>query len=90
MQVQFYVDPPYWGCETDYGRELFSWGEFTKLADTLRQIEERFLMSINDVPEVRDLFAWAKIEPVSITYSISSKADARGARAELLIRNFGG
>lgn len=84
----FYVDPPYWGCEADYGRELFSRGEFTKLADALRRIEGRFLLSINDVPEVRDLFAWAKIEPVSTSYSISAKPDARGARAELLIRNF--
>jgi DNA adenine methylase len=20
----FYLDPPYWGCETDYGAEVFS------------------------------------------------------------------
>lgn len=85
----FYVDPPYWGCEADYGRALFSRGEFTKLADALRGIEGRFLLSINDVPEVRELFSWATIEPVTTSYSIASKADARGARAELLIRNFG-
>lgn len=85
----FYVDPPYWGCEADYGRALFSRGEFTKLSDALRGIEGRFLLSINDVPELRELFSWATIEPVTTSYSIASKADARGARAELLIRNFG-
>lgn len=84
----FYLDPPYWGCESDYGRALFSRAEFARLSEHLRGIQGRFLLSINDVPEIRDLFAWAEIEPVTTTYSISRETAARGARAELLIRNF--
>lgn len=81
----FYVDPPYWGCEGDYGKTLFSRADFQRLAAQLAGIEGRFLMSINDVPEIRDLFAWAQVEEVSTSYSISKHASSRGARAELLI-----
>ena len=82
----FYLDPPYWGCEGDYGRALFARADFQRLADQLAQIRGRFLMSINDVPEVRAMFAWARIEEVTTTYTIGAKADSRTARAELLIR----
>lgn len=88
--THFYLDPPYWGCEGDYGKDLFSRAEFDKLATQLRGIQGRFLLSINDVPEVRALFDWAVVEQVSTTYTIARRAGARGSRAELLIRNFGG
>jgi len=58
----FYLDPPYWGSEGDYGKALFSRQDFGRLAATLTGIKGRFLMSINDVPEIRELFAWARIE----------------------------
>ena len=28
----FYLDPPYWGCETDYGKVLFERADFERLA----------------------------------------------------------
>jgi len=40
-------------------------------------------MSIVDAPEIRAMFAWARIEEVSTTYSVSSKGSNRAA--ELLI-----
>lgn len=67
----FYLDPPYWGCEDDYGPEMFSRRDFARLADALRQARGRFLLSINDRPEVREMFAWAEIEPVGVTYTIA-------------------
>lgn len=84
----FYLDPPYWGCEDDYGRDLFSREEFARLAEELRTIQGHWMLSINDVPEIRQLFAWASVEPVTTTYSISRQGAARGQRAELLIANF--
>jgi len=81
----FYLDPPYWGCEDDYGRQMFARTDFQRLSESLRGIEGRFLMSINDVPEIRDLFAWAAIEEVTTTYTIAGKGKARDPRAELLI-----
>ena len=79
----FYCDPPYWGCENDYGRGIFSRDDFTALAETLRNIKGRFVLSINDVPEIRELFAWAQIEEVATTYTISKSAAKRAP--ELII-----
>lgn len=81
----FYLDPPYWGCEDDYGRQMFARTDFQRLSETLRGIKGRFLMSINDVPEIRELFAWAEIDEVSTTYTIAGGGKAREGRAELLI-----
>lgn len=82
----FYLDPPYWGAEGDYGKAAFTRADFRRLVKLLRGLKGRFLMSINDVSEVRKLFAGFDIEKVSTTYTI---AGARGGRpaAELLISN---
>lgn len=53
----FYVDPPYFGCEDYYGKGLFSRDDFTRLRDILAGIKGKFILSINDTPEIRDLFA---------------------------------
>ncbi len=68
--VLFYLDPPYWGSEDYYGKNVFARDDFTRLADVLRALQGRFLLSINDVPEIRDLFAWATVETVDITYTV--------------------
>ncbi len=81
----FYLDPPYWGCENDYGKSVFERADFQRIADLLAGIKGRFLMSINDVPEIREVFAGFRIEEVATTYTIGKTNDARGARAELLI-----
>ena len=84
----FYLDPPYWGCEDDYGRALFAPDDFARLADQLAGLQGRFLLSINDVPEIRELFAAFDLQPVETTYGISRQAAAKAApRAELLISN---
>ena len=81
----FYLDPPYWGCEGDYGKAMFDRADFARLAEALRGIQGRFVLSINDVPEIRNIFAWAQIEPVSTTYTIGNHAGRGQERAELLI-----
>lgn len=82
----FYLDPPYWGCEGDYGKALFSRQDFQRLSDVLKGVKGGFILSINDVPEIRAMFAWARIEAVTTTYTIGSKTESRGDRAELIIR----
>lgn len=85
----FYLDPPYWGCEADYGRQLFCRDDFQRLAAVLAGIRGRFLLSLNDVPEVRELFGAFALEEVRTTYTISSaRNDPAGSRPELLISNF--
>jgi DNA adenine methylase len=79
-----YLDPPYWGCEGDYGKALFTRADFQRLSDVLKGLKGRFLMSINDVTEIREVFAWAQLEEVQTTYTIAGKGAAKPA-AELLI-----
>lgn len=66
----FFLDPPYWGSEHYYGRDLFDRSGFDQLAATLKGLRGGFIMTLNDVPAVRELFDWARIEPVSLTYTV--------------------
>lgn len=81
----FYLDPPYWGCENDYGKAMFARHDFERMAVQLRSLQGTFLLSINDVPQIRDIFAGFTIAPVRTTYSITKSASA--SAAELLISN---
>jgi DNA adenine methylase len=82
----FYLDPPYWGSEEDYGKGTFGRDQFGQLADRLALIEGRFLLSINDVPEVRRIFRRFRLEAVRTTYTVGGghRVQPREAR-ELLI-----
>jgi DNA adenine methylase len=86
----FYLDPPYWGTEGDYGRTLFSPEDWTGLAEQLRQVKGRWLLSLNDVPAVRDLFRWAEIEGVETTYSVGAASGGPVQAKEVLISGGGG
>ena len=86
-ETLFYLDPPYWGCENDYGKSLFTRADFARMADMMAGIKGRFLMSINDVPEIRETFEQFNLSEVTTTYSIGTKRTGE-ARAELLVSNF--
>lgn len=80
----FYLDPPYYGCEGDYGKDLFDRDEFPKMAVQLSQIKGKFLLSLNDHPDVRAIFSAFSVVGLAVTYTISSGAtDAR----EVIISN---
>ncbi|MCB1768129.1 MAG: DNA adenine methylase [Candidatus Competibacteraceae bacterium] len=82
----FYIDPPYWGCEDYYGKTLFSRDDFTNLVEQLKSLQGQFIVSLNDTPEVRTLFAGFHLQPVTCRYSVSRQA--RPQAKELLIGNF--
>lgn len=81
----FYVDPPYWGCERDYG-DQFSRDDFERLRNTLAGCTGRWLMSINDTPGVRSLFAGYEIREAETLYSVNGKHHKQVT--ELLISNY--
>ncbi|MGB3409120.1 MAG: DNA adenine methylase [Jannaschia sp.] len=85
-ETLFYLDPPYHGSETDYGKGMFDRADFLRMADALRDLKGAFLMSINDHPDIRAAFAWARMTPVAVTYTIAKKSP--GTFGELLISNF--
>ena len=71
----------------DYGKAMFERADFARMATLLAGIQGRFIMSINDVPQIRELFAAFTLTEVSTTYTIGGAGRA-GERAELLISNF--
>nr|WP_278375064.1 DNA adenine methylase [Brucella anthropi] len=68
----FYMDPPYFGCETDYGKNVFSRSDFERIAARMADIKGRFMISLNDTPEVRSIFSDYRICDVALTYTIGS------------------
>ncbi|CDP52577.1 Site-specific DNA methylase [Devosia sp. DBB001] len=82
----FYLDPPYWGNEADYGEGMFSSEDFQAMADRLSHLQGLFVLSINDVPAIREIFAGFDLEPVDLTYTVGGGSKARPAK-ELIIRN---
>jgi len=87
LDTFFYVDPPYYNYEEYYGKGIFSRADFTKLRDILSKISGKFIMSINDAAEIRELYKGFKIETVKTTYSAGG-ANKKKQVQELLIRNF--
>ena len=79
----FYLDPPYWGSEGDYG-PVFERGDFRQLVEVLGRLQGQFILSINDVPAVREIFAAFRLEPVQTTYTIAG-GDAAAPARELVI-----
>ncbi|WDF74096.1 DNA adenine methylase [Novosphingobium sp. KACC 22771] len=82
----FYLDPPYYSNEGDYGRDMFSRDDFTLMAERLRGLKGRFILSLNDRPEVRQIFAGFDIEAVTTTYSVGGGSKAQKA-GEVIISN---
>jgi DNA adenine methylase len=81
----FYLDPPYFGSESDYGKGLFDRTQYARMAEVLGVLKGAFILSINDRPEIREVFGQFICEPVKLTYSISAGAGTEAA--ELIIAN---
>jgi DNA adenine methylase len=79
----FYLDPPYWGPKL----YLFNFcdNDFMLLAERLARLKGRFILSLNDRPEVRQTFKSFRIEREEITYTAQAKPGKR--YGELLIMN---
>jgi len=80
----FYLDPPYWARKLY--RFNFVESDFVKLEERLRRVKGKFVLSLNDLPEVRELFARFHIRPIELHYTTQRQAGKR--YAELLIANF--
>ncbi|MCU1284080.1 MAG: adenine methyltransferase [Acidobacteriales bacterium] len=80
----FYLDPPYW--EKKLYHFNFTKDDFVAMEKRLRAIKGKFLLSINDVPEIRSLFRNFKIETVQLSYTAQKKVGVRFK--ELLISNY--
>jgi DNA adenine methylase len=80
----FYLDPPY------FGRQLYRYNfvtaDFEQLAERLGSLRGRFVLSLNDTPEVRALFRRFVIRDVQLAYSAQKHSGRK--YGEVLITNF--
>ena len=81
----FYCDPPYWGTE-GYGVD-FPLDQYDQLASLARTVQGKMIVSVNDIPEMREAFKGLPMERVELTYSVGD-AKRRHKAGELVIRNF--
>lgn len=82
----FYCDPPYWGT-AGYG-VAFPLAEYDRLADLARRIRGKMIISVGDIPEMRQAFAGLAMDRVEITYTVGGQGRAKARAGELVIRNF--
>ncbi|RST30176.1 DNA adenine methylase [Sphingomonas ginkgonis] len=81
----FYLDPPYWGCEEDYG-SAFERADFERLAEQLARISGHFILSINDTPGAREVFGRFSIDEVETSYTIGTRSAGAKKVGELIVR----
>ena len=87
--VFMYIDPPYWGREDYYGDGMFRRNDFTNLRSLLSDTQCKWMLSINDVPEIREMFEEFNSLEVAVDYSMNARSgEKRKQSGELLIMNY--
>ena len=88
--VLMYLDPPYF--EADQKRAYknhFLVEDHERLCELLKKTPHTFLLSYDDIPAIREMYAWANIYPLTWNYNTSNlKGQSRKLGQELLITNF--
>lgn len=83
-ETLFFCDPPYWR------RKLYNFNfadeDYRTLANQLQSIKGKFVLTIDDVPEIRELFRESKLTEIEVPYTAQQKAGKRFK--ELIITNF--
>lgn len=80
----FYLDPPYW--ERRLYKFNFSQADFHNLEQRLQMLKGKFILSLDDRPEVRDIFKGFRLQTVDLVYTAKRNVWAR--HPELFITNF--
>lgn len=84
VETCVFADPPYFGVK--HYKFNFEPEDFKLLAERLGKIKGKFVLSLNDVPQVRDLFKEFRIRGIEMPYTAQKVAGRR--YREVLITNF--
>lgn len=79
-----YLDPPYWST-AGYECE-FPFEEYEAMATLAREVQGKVIISINDHPDIRQVFDGLRIEEVSLNYTVGT-SNSKKAK-ELVIYNW--
>ncbi|BBO78587.1 restriction endonuclease subunit M [Desulfosarcina widdelii] len=80
----FYCDPPYYK-KPFYAHNL-DLADFQRMAEVLAGIKSKFILSINDHPDIREVFGEFKVRPISLKYTVSKGKQIKGR--ELVVTNY--
>ncbi|MFS2159169.1 DNA adenine methylase [Pseudomonas sp. Pseusp122] len=82
-----YMDPPYWktaGYGVDFGLD-----QYQLIADFMRRCQGKVMVSINDHPEIRQVFEGFRFETLGIRYSTANPRKGQAeVTGELVIMNW--
>lgn len=78
----FYLDPPYYGVSQGYAHK-FTDQQYRDLAEVLSAIQGNWVLSLNDHPFVRDVFAGHKFTTVDLRYSVGNSRTVETTRADV-------
>lgn len=81
-----YADPPYWKL-TGYGMD-FGLDQYQRMAELMKSCKSKVMLSINDHPEMREVFAELNISTTLIKYSVGNTEQSRQIKQELIITNY--
>lgn len=81
-----YMDPPYWGT-ADYGVD-FGLEQYDLMAQMMGSMKGKAVVSVNDIPEMRQAFKGHHIKRVNISYTVGASGRGREPKGELIISNF--
>ena len=82
----FYLDPPYFGTE-GYGVE-FGLAQYDHMAQLLRTMAGKAVVSVNDIPQMRAAFKGLPFKRLTTNYTVGASGRGREPKGELLISNF--
>ena len=82
----FYCDPPYYEAEKYY-HDRFQPEDHVRLRDALSWIKGKFILSYNDCPEIRELYAGYHLLEVERQDNLTAKTNPRRYK-ELIIKNY--
>lgn len=80
----YYLDPPYY--KLPYYEHNLELKDFKEMAGVLSGIQSKFILSLNDHPDIRKTFENFNLKSVEIKYSVSVKK--RRKAKELIITNY--
>ncbi|MBI5578131.1 MAG: DNA adenine methylase [Deltaproteobacteria bacterium] len=80
----FYLDPPYY--QAPFYKHNLELEDYRKMAKLLAGLKGKFILSINDHPQMRKTFKDFQIHPVSLSYTVSRGKTTKGR--ELIITNY--
>lgn len=90
--VLMFIDPPYFSPpKKKHYRNGFNYEDHIRLMNSLYVTKFNFILTYDDIPEIRELYNWAKVYETKFFYRIDNSEVFNGNRrmgCELIITNY--